>query len=143
MSSRALKGQPAFPTVVERGGLKPHGAPGGRLPGRAETGRRPARARAFIDAHIADDIGVAEMADAVELSLFHFARCFKRVTGVAPHRYLMSHRVERAKELLVETSLSLAEIAQSCGFAGQSRFTTAFKRHAGVTPGRWRHAVRH
>jgi len=134
--------QPAFSTAAGRAVSEPRGGGGGQLAHCVETGQRLARARAFVEAHIADDIGVADMAAATELSVFHFARCFKRETGVAPHHYLMSARVERAKAMLAETSLTLGEIARACGFAGQSHFTTAFGRHTGVTPGAWRSALR-
>jgi len=44
--------------------------------------------------------------------------------------------------MLAGTNMGLAEIALACGFAGQSHFTTAFKRHTGATPGAWRASVR-
>jgi AraC family transcriptional regulator len=99
------------------------------------------RAKEYINAHLAADIGLAEIATAAGLSSFHFARAFKRETGVPPHRYLMEQRVERARELLTSRDMTLVEISLACGFAGQSHFTTAFKRHTGVTPGAWRAAV--
>lgn len=104
---------------------------------------RLARVKEFVDAHLADDLSLAEIAAAAELSPFHFARVFKRETGAPPHRYLMERRVARARELLAGTTMDLAEVALACGFAGQSHFTTAFKRHTGLTPGAWRAAVRY
>jgi len=141
-SSASDKSLPAFSATTGRAVSEPHGAGGEQLSLPVETGQRLAHARAFIEAHFADNIGLADMAAATELSVFHFARCFKRETGVAPHHYLMSARVERAKAMLAETSLTLSEIARACGFAGQSHFTTAFGRHTGVTPGAWRSALR-
>jgi AraC family transcriptional regulator len=104
---------------------------------------RLTRAKDYLEAHLAEDFSLQAVADAAELSPFHFARAFKRETGAPPHRYLMERRVERARELLAGGDMGLAEIALACGFAGQSHFTTAFKRHTGVTPGAWRQAVRH
>lgn len=100
------------------------------------------RATDYLMAHLDDDVSLAELAAAVRLSPFHFARAFKRSTGLTPQRFFMERRVDRARELLADTNMGLAEIALACGFAGQSHFTTAFKRHAGVTPGAWRAAVR-
>jgi AraC family transcriptional regulator len=101
------------------------------------------RATDYLMAHLDEDMSLTELAASVRLSPFHFARAFKRSTGRPPQRYLMQLRVERAREILAGTDIALAEIALACGFAGQSHFTTAFKRHTGVTPGAWRAAVRH
>ncbi len=101
------------------------------------------RAVDFLMSRLEDDVSMEELAASVRLSPFHFARSFKRSTGLPPQRYLMERRVERARELLAGTNMALAEIALACGFAGQSHFTTAFKRHTGLTPGAWRAAVRH
>jgi len=138
LSTCVSTSQPAFPRAFGQGGPEPRDGAGERLTGSPDHSPWLARVRAFIEAHIADDIGLAEMADAAELSLFHFARCFKRETGLAPHRYLMGRRVELAKEMIAATDLGLGEIAFACGFAGQSHFTTAFARLAGITPGAYR-----
>jgi AraC family transcriptional regulator len=103
---------------------------------------RLSRVKDYLEAHLAEDLNLAEIAGVAGLSPFHFARAFKCDMGVPPHRYLMTRRVERARELLAGTGLGLAEVAMMCGFAGQSHFTTAFKRHTGVTPSAWRAAVR-
>ena len=54
----------------------------------------------------------------------------------------MERRIERARDLPAGTEMALAEVALACGFAGQSHFTTAFRRYTGATPGAWRFAVR-
>ena len=73
------------------------------------------------------------------LSPYHFARQFKAATGLPPHQYVTARRVERAKQLLQGAGgLSLAEVAARAGFSDQSQFTRHFKRHVGVTPGRFR-----
>jgi AraC family transcriptional regulator len=74
------------------------------------------------------------LADAVQLSHHHFSRVFKRLTGLAPHQYLISQRIKHARRLLIETSLSIAEVAQQVGFYDQSHFNYHFKRLVGVTP---------
>jgi AraC family transcriptional regulator len=96
------------------------------------------RAREFIDANLAGDPSISEVANACGLSDSYFARAFKQSTGISPHRWLTKRRVERAKELLEDPALELADIAQACGFVDQSHFTRVFSRSEGYSPGRWR-----
>ena len=80
-----------------------------------------------------------EMAAVARLSVYHFARQFKRATGLPPHRYVILRRVDRAKQLLqCGGDLSLAELAAHAGFSDQSQFSHHFKRIVGVTPGQFR-----
>ena len=65
---------------------------------------------------------------------FHFSRLFKARTGLTPHRYLLQQRIVRAKSLLGDPSLHIAEIAARCGFAHQQHFADAFRRSVGLTP---------
>jgi AraC family transcriptional regulator len=80
-------------------------------------------------------ISLAELADASGISRFHLTRVFKRHFGLSPMAYLERTRIERAKNLIQRAEMSLAEIAQTVGFADQSHFTRRFKHHAGYTPG--------
>ena len=84
------------------------------------------------------DIGLAELAELVGLSPYHFARAFKASAGLPPHRYLMERRVERAKGLLTGTSMAVTEIAHSCGFASSQHMATVFRRFVGATPSAYR-----
>ncbi len=72
------------------------------------------------------------------MSPFHFARLFKQATGRAPHAYVVTRRIERAKELLSQDSLPLVHVACSVGFQTQGHFTEVFRRYAGLTPGHFR-----
>ena len=77
------------------------------------------------------------------LSPYHFARQFKAATGLPPHQYVITRRVERAKLLLqAGTDLSLAEVAAEAGFSDQSQFSQHFKRVVGATPGQYRKSAR-
>ena len=93
-----------------------------------------ARAQTFITDHLAASVRVEQIAAAVHMSTFHFARMFKQATGQPPHVYVTVQRVEWAKELLRSSSLSLIDVAASVGFQTQSHFTGVFHRYAGVTP---------
>ena len=72
------------------------------------------------------------------VSAFHFARLFKQSTGNSPHQYLLQRRLDRAKTMLRQAQMSLAEISASTGFADQSHFTKVFRRFTGVTPSEYR-----
>lgn len=100
--------------------------------------RQERRAKAFIDAHLSENISLAELARECSLSVAQFARAFKRSTGVPPYQFLTERRIERARELLQHTALPLADVAIRCGFADQSHFTKVFRRVAGVSPGSFR-----
>jgi AraC-like DNA-binding protein len=96
------------------------------------------RACAFIDAQLCGDPSVSDLAGECRLSASHFARAFRQSTGMAPHRWIMKRRMERAKELLLEGNLDLAQVALTSGFFDQSHFTRAFGRSEGHSPGKWR-----
>jgi AraC family transcriptional regulator len=94
----------------------------------------------FIEANLDHDLELAEIAEAAELSPYHFARSFKQTTGVTPIQFLMQRRIERAKQLLAGSELPLAEIALSVGFKNQSHFSTLFRKFTEITPKAWRNA---
>jgi AraC-like DNA-binding protein len=103
---------------------------------------RLARVKAFIEENLSGAIGVDDLAVVSGLSSFHFARQFRKATGVAPLRFVMARRVERAKDLLVGNDFALSEVAMAAGFADQSHFSTVFKYFTGLPPGRWRDVVK-
>lgn len=96
------------------------------------------RAKELMSTHLARQIPLALVAGECRLSVSHFARSFKQCTGKPPHRWLLENRVERAKELLLDPEVSLAEVALDCGFSDQSHFTRVFSRTVGTSPGTWR-----
>jgi AraC family transcriptional regulator len=114
-------------------------------PRRLERGRDGAlsqgRLRAvveYIEEHLDATPSLAQMAAVARLSVYHFARQFKASTGLPPHEYVITRRVERAKVLVQGGGLLLAEVAARAGFADQSQFSRHFKRLVGVTPRQFR-----
>jgi AraC family transcriptional regulator len=89
----------------------------------------------YIEEHLEAGPTLEQIAAVARLSAYHFARQFKRATGLPPHQYVILRRVERARQLLqTGTDLSLAEVAARAGFSDQSQFSHHFKRLIGVTP---------
>ena len=81
---------------------------------------------------------VETLAAACGVSRSHFAHAFKASTGVPPHRWLLLHRIQSARELMECTSDGLSAIAARCGFADQSHLTRAFRSVMGRSPAAWR-----
>jgi AraC family transcriptional regulator len=92
----------------------------------------------YIDAHLADPIGLIDIAESAGLTRMHFAAQFRRATGLRPHEYLLRRRIEHAQELLRLDSGNVLDVALNCGFRSQAHFTTVFKRFVGDTPYCWR-----
>ena len=103
--------------------------------------RRIRRAVELMHAHLSDELPLEELAAAAYLSPFHFARLFKKLTGLPPHAYLAALRIERARTLLATTDLSITEIAARVGYANSSHFGKAFRQFNGLTPRAFRAAL--
>lgn len=95
----------------------------------------------YIEANLGQQIRLTELAGVATLSTFHFARSFKKATGMAPVAYVWHRRLIRAKDALRNKALPLVAVAYDCGFSSQSHFTTAFKKATGMTPAAWRAAL--
>lgn len=100
--------------------------------------RRISRACEKIEASIAHGVSLEALATEAGMSRFHFARAFREAVGEPPHRYLTRCRIERAKTLLRNQELPLAEIALIVGYSSQSHFTTAFRSLLNCTPRQFR-----
>jgi AraC family transcriptional regulator len=119
------------------GGLRPVVRPvrGGLAPWQER------RAQEVLSANLDGSVPLKDVARECRLSVSHFSRAFRRTMGVAPHNWLLTRRIEVAKEKLRNTRLSLAEVALVCGFADQSHLTRVFTGMVGVSPGAWRRAL--
>jgi AraC family transcriptional regulator len=102
------------------------------------SGYKLRRVREFINENLDEDLSLAEIAAVADLSQYHFARAFRKTTGLTPQQYLMRQRIERAKELLAKDDLPLVEVSLRAGFKNQSHFTTLFRKFTKLTPKTWR-----
>ena len=92
----------------------------------------------YIEDHLDSGLSLEKLAAEVRLSPYHFARQFRTATGLPPHQFVISRRVERARLLMQQGGdISLAQVASRVGFSDQSQFSRHFKRLVGVTPGRF------
>lgn len=96
----------------------------------------------YVEANLDAELRLFELAAVAGLSTHRFAHNFKRVTGLAPHQYVIRERVERAKHLLRETDTSVTAITYSLGFGSPSRFALVFRRATGTTPSAYRACFR-
>jgi AraC-like DNA-binding protein len=98
------------------------------------------KVREFIEEHLADDIGVADIACAASLSPHHLGRSFRQATGQSLWQYVLARRAHRARGLIERHPLTtLAQIASMSGFESYSQFIAAFRKLHGITPGAYRH----
>jgi AraC family transcriptional regulator len=101
------------------------------------------RIKEFVDAKMEDELTLHEMAQSVELSTAHFSRMFRKSTGESPHRFVLRHRVERAKEMLRAADARVLDVAVACGFKTQQHFARVFRRMCGVSPTEYRREFLH
>jgi AraC family transcriptional regulator len=116
-----------------RGGLN-------RAPRRGLGASRLCRVVGYINDHLETDLSIASLATLVGVSADHFARAFKQTTGTSTYRHVLLKRIDHACSLLRDPRVPIAEIAARCGFAGQSSFTTAFRRLKRTKPLGYRNA---
>jgi AraC family transcriptional regulator len=114
---------PTFERVTFTGGL---------------SARKLRRVIDFIAANYDHEVKLAELAQVAGMSSFHFAREFKKSTGITPHQYLIKYRIETAKSLLAREDLPLTEVGLRSGFSHQSHFTRLFRKITGTTPHSYR-----
>ncbi|MFJ1974267.1 AraC family transcriptional regulator [Streptomyces sp. NPDC087903] len=94
------------------------------------------RLRELLDEHVVDGLGLEEAAGLVHAHPAHLVRAFSSAYGIAPHQYLNSRRVDRARRLLLD-GRPPGEVATATGFFDQSHLTRHFRKLVGVTPGRY------
>lgn len=100
--------------------------------------RQLIKVRDYISDRLAQDIKLSDLAELLGMSQFHFSRLFKQSMAIAPYQYVLQQRVEKAKQLLKQTELSVMEIALLCGFSSHSHLGKWFRQHTGMTPSAYR-----
>jgi AraC-like DNA-binding protein len=91
-------------------------------------------------ANFNEPLDLAELAEVACISRFHFVRVFEEVTGTSPHTFLTSLRIERAKELLVDTDMPVTDVCMEVGYSSLGSFSTSFAELVGFTPSAFREA---
>jgi AraC family transcriptional regulator len=92
----------------------------------------------FIEENLDGDLTLEKMGREIEISPLYLARAFKNAVGQSPHQYVLSRRIERAKELLRNTDMPIVDVALAAGFSSQSHLSHWFLRHVGVSPAAYR-----
>jgi AraC family transcriptional regulator len=92
----------------------------------------------LMKTNLSEPFDLRQLADAAELSEYHFSRVFKQATGVAPSRYFIRLRMEQAKRLLRESDAAIIDIGLAVGYSSPSHFAQVFRREAGLAPGDYR-----
>lgn len=94
--------------------------------------------KVYISAHLEEKITVAGLSEIAHMSPTHFSRVFRQYTGFSPYDYVINARLNKAKELLLKTDMSVAQIAYATGFNSQANFVYCFTDSMGVSPGKFR-----
>ena len=93
---------------------------------------------AYIQDNLETNLKIEDIAKELNISQYYFSHLFRESTGISPYRYVIQQRVEKVKQLLVSTKMSIAEIAFACGFNSQSQMTLHFRKLVGTTPKKYR-----
>jgi AraC family transcriptional regulator len=96
----------------------------------------------YIDTHISSRVLLADLCALVWRSEAHFSRSFKGTFGCSPHVFVIRRRVELAANYMLQTDMSLSDIALGCGFVDQAHLCKHFRVAVGETPAAWRRAKR-
>lgn len=111
--------------------------PGGGLAGHALR-----KVVDYIEAHLDRELSLSVLAALAGMSSSHFGAQFRKSTGMAVHEYVIRRRIERARELLRDSSLPVSQVALAAGFSHQSHLARWMRRLLGVTPGELRRTRR-
>ncbi|MBD2463793.1 helix-turn-helix transcriptional regulator [Oscillatoria sp. FACHB-1407] len=92
----------------------------------------------YINEHLSETISLTAIADELQMSKYYFCRLFKQSTGLAPYQYLIRQRIQRAKQLLLQSDRNVTDIALDCGFSNQSHLARHFRQFTGMSPQQFR-----
>ncbi|WP_156395412.1 AraC family transcriptional regulator [Paenibacillus sp. Root52] len=97
----------------------------------------------WIDLHIHTDVTVAKVAETFNFNKDYISKMVKREKGVGLKTYILTQRINRAKQMLLNTNASVKEIAGACGFSDYKLFLRMFKQYEGLTPSEYRNHLYH
>ena len=92
----------------------------------------------FIQEHLAEEMSLSVLSEEFHMNPQYISQLFKNEIGVGFLAYLTSIRMEKAKKLLLSTSLSIGEVAEQSGYGDYRVFTKVFKKSEGITPSQYR-----
>src|SRR5262245_26886897 len=92
----------------------------------------------LVHAEIEDELSLNKLAETAGLSTAHFSQMFRKSTGESPHKFVLRHRVERAKGMLRTADARVLDVAVACGFKTQQHFARVFRRLCGASPTEYR-----
>ena len=98
-------------------------------------GRRLKQTLSYIEDRLSEDLSLSRIASIAGVSPSHFKTLFRESIGVPVHQYVVQRRIERAKDMLMQGKLSIAEIALATGFSHQSHLARHMRRSVGLSPG--------
>ncbi len=104
----------------------------------AELSKRLHRGRNVIEGSLGERLSLEDIARQAALSPYHFHRCFTRLFRETPLDYLSRRRMERASDLLKNTSMLVTEVCLACGYESLGSFSTRFREHTGCSPREFR-----
>jgi AraC family transcriptional regulator len=96
------------------------------------------RVKDFVQSSLSEKILVGQMASVAGMPASRFAHAFTKLTGQAPHQYVLTQRLDMAASLLARSRLSVADVAATCGFASQQHLTNRMRSRLGTTPAQYR-----
>ncbi len=97
-------------------------------------------ARRLLDQRYATAITIEQLSHEVALSPYYLIRLFHRIYKQTPHQYLIRVRITKAKDLLINSNLSITEICADVGFESLGSFSTLFRKIVGISPSAYRHS---
>jgi len=100
------------------------------------------RAKFLLRNNLVGQKTMGELANECRISRKHFTRAFRISTGLTPLKWLNTLRIDTARQLLVDSDLTIVEIAMECGFSDAAHLTRIFHRFVGLAPGKWRKQTR-
>lgn len=101
---------------------------------RRRPGLDPEILRRYVHEHLSQRITVEDLAAQACLSPSRFHELFRETMETSPYRFLLNTRLDQACQMLRTTTLSVADISSRTGFSSQSAFTSALRKHRGLTP---------